>query len=33
MRMDDRDLGSIDLEKFEDALNQKYLQALAEEKL
>jgi len=31
--MDDRDLAGIDLEKLEEALNQKDLQALPKEKL
>jgi hypothetical protein len=33
MHLDDRYLGSIDLEKIEEALNQKNLQALPEDKL
>jgi hypothetical protein len=33
MQLDDRDLAGIDLEKLEEALNQKDLQALPEEKL
>jgi hypothetical protein len=33
MQLDERDLACIDLEKLEEALNQKDLQALPEEKL
>ena len=33
MQLDDRDLAGIDLEKLEEALNQKDLQTLPEEQL